>query len=199
MPVYTATGVFTDKCSPSFWMILEKEQKLDVCHLSDDPPVFSFHRNENPSVLQLHFILISLELNRCFSGIFGLLTFCVPTNKRRGAKEKWILKWALWMCGFKWLMRTSWDVPSSWHNAASAPSVTQPFLRIVLLTNQWDEKALKLIGHSDGTVGMCLKFLHWYFHTLADSVERSASDQGQRPTGCIRLRLWFKLQQWEVD
>lgn len=54
-------------------------------------------------------------------------------------------------------------------------SITQPFLHIVLPTIQWDEKALKLIGHSDGTVGMCLKFSHWYFHTLADSVERSAS------------------------
>lgn len=156
---------------------------------------FHFHCNENPSVLQLHFILISLELNRRFNGIFGLLTFRVPTNKRRGAEEKWILKWASWMCGFKWLMRTSWDVPRL--HPAGVTSVTQPFLRIVLLTNQWDEKALKLIGHSDGTVGMCLKFSHWYFHTLADSVERSASDQGERPTGCIGLR--FILQQWEVD
>lgn len=68
-------------------MILKKEQKLDVCCLSDDPLVFSFQCNENPSVLQLHFIL-SLELNRRFNGIFGPLTFLARTNKRCGAKEK---------------------------------------------------------------------------------------------------------------
>lgn len=129
------------------------------------------HRNENPSVFQMHFIIIPLEWNGRFNSIFGLFTR-IPSNKW------WIL--AMSFCKQRFFRASQ---SPTLHCDADKP------------IKKW--KALKRIGNLQGTAGMCLKLLsHCCWVSLCDQrpIQRMCWAQGCKVDTTYSLQ--FRCQLW---